>query len=377
MKSGSSRFRLTFLTVIPSPYQRQLFRALDGSGHFDLRVFYYAATARDRQWKNGELASFETILPGTTLHFLGDSAHLNPGVVRVLSRNAAGLVVISDYSAPTAQLAMRYLNAWRSPWVFWGEIPGVQGRGGWGQFVRSQLQGPIKWAAAIAAIGSRAAAAYTALFPRLPVFNIPYFCDLAHYQAAAELAGPDKRTTNVDVLFSGQLIPRKGVDVLVEAFVRSATAAPHMRLFLLGDGPERAQLSGRIPPPLRERVIFLGFRNPQDLPSIFAAADVFVLPSRHDGWGLVVNEALGAGLPIIASDCVGAAHDIVQHGVNGFVTPAEDPGALAEAMTRLAGSAAMRNSFGQASRDLAKNWGLDAAVSRWLQLCGQLLMSKV
>jgi glycosyltransferase involved in cell wall biosynthesis len=119
--------------------------------------------------------------------------------------------------------------------------------------------------------------------------------------------------------------------------------------------------------PIRVAETVLGFRNPEDIPPIFAAADVFVLPSRHDGWGVVVNEALGAGLPIIASDRTGAAHDLVQHGVNGFVTGAGDVEALV---------ANPAQDFGETSRTLAEGWGLTLGVDRWLDLCRQLLASQ-
>ena len=81
--------------------------------------------------------------------------------------------------------------------------------------------------------------------------------------------------------------------------------------------------------------------------AIFAAADAFVLPSRHDGWGVVVNEALGAGLPIIVSDRVGA-RDLVQHGGNGFITSVGDIDGLAGALLKLAQSEELRKSYGSA-----------------------------
>ena len=93
----------------------------------------------------------------------------------------------------------------------------------------------------------------------------------------------------------------------------------------------------RLPPHLSQRRTFLWAQEqPPAIPSVFAEADVFCLPSRHDGWGVVVNEALGAGLPIVASDGVGAAHDLVQHGRSTATSfPPEDARALAGALSRL------------------------------------------
>ena len=116
----------------------------------------------------------------------------------------------------------------------------------------------------------------------------------------------------------------------------------------------------------------MGFNNPTALPEIFAAADIFVLPSRHDGWGVVVNEALGAGLPIIVSDRVGA-RDLVENGCNGFVTTAGDIDSLASALLKLGRSGDLRKSFGRSSAERAAHWDVDEGVRRWVELSDQVL----
>ena len=127
-----------------------------------------------------------------------------------------------------------------------------------------------------------------------------------------------------------------------------------------------------MPEVARSRVSVEGFVQPADLPGLYAAADVFVLPSRHDGWGLVVNEALGAGLPIVVSDRVGAGRDLVKDGENGFVFPSEDVDALASCLARLAESKALRKRFGHASRERAAFFGLAEGVRRWRAAFEQL-----
>lgn len=364
--------RILFLTVIPSPYQRQLFDRIWKAQVFDVKVLYYAIGAHDRQWQHPELSTFESVMPGKVLRWLGGTAYCNPGILRSLSDANADVVVISDYSAPTAQIAMRILGLRGSPWVFWGEVPGFNQRNGIGSFVRRRLQAPLATARAIAAIGSRAVTAYEKLFPGKAIFNIPYFCDLAPYQEARRTR-PAARGDAVDILFSGQLIARKGCDILVEAFAKVASKYAHARLVMLGGGPERRVLEGMVPDALRDRVIFLGHREPHEIPEIFAAADVFCLPSRHDGWGVVVNEAIGAGLPIVVSDAVGAGHDLVRDGVNGYLTRAGDHEQLAEMLDRLVGDATLRTRLGMESQAMARNWGLDEGVSRWLSAAESVL----
>ena len=364
MRLSSTPRRVLFLTVMPSPYQRELFYALHLDGRLEIRVLYCASGAFDRNWSIPPLHAYEKILSGTTVSVLGPSARLNPTIVKALSRESADLVVVSDYSALTVQIAMRYLNLRRTPWVFWGEAPGLRSRGRLGDFLRRQLQYPIaNGAAAIAAIGSNAAEVYQRLFPSIWVLSIPYFCDLTKFRIAAKERWTRSKET-VDVLFSGQLIERKGVDVLIQAFTQVSHRIPELRLQLLGTGPAFLSLAKLVPLELQNRVQFLGFQQPDALPKIFATADTFVLPSRHDGWGVVVNEALGAGLPIIVSDRVGA-RDLVKHGCNGLITRAGDIDSLASALLRLGQSRELRRAYSLSSELQAANWGLDEGVKRW------------
>ncbi len=358
--------RILFMTVIPSPYQRQLFDRLSKAQAFDVKVLYYAIGAHDRQWEHPKLSDFEVVMPGTQFRWLGGTAYCNLGVMRWVSEAKPELVVVSDYSAPTAQIVMRALGARGLPWVFWGEVPGFSQRGRIGSFVRKRLQAPLASATAIAAIGSKAVSAYKDLFPGKAVFNIPYFCDLAGYQEASRKR-PAVGAGAVDILFSGQLIVRKGCDSLLSAFSSVASKHTQARLIMLGDGPERERLKAMVPDALRDRIVFLGHREPQDIPDIFANAHVFCLPSRHDGWGVVVNEALGAGLPIVVSDAVGAGHDLVLDGVNGYRVRTDDHDQLVEALGRIVGDAELRERMSAASQAMSNEWSLAEGVSRWIE----------
>lgn len=366
--------KLLFLTVMPSPYQRELFARLNSEAGLDVAVMYFTGSASDRDWQAPNLSDFEEILPGRTLQFLGPSAHWNPGVIQKIRSAGADLVIVSDYSAPTAQVAMRFLARSGQPFLFWGEIPGFSKRGRFGTWLRAKLQDPICDASGVAAIGKWAVERYAELFPGKPLFNIPYFCDLTPYEAArAFVAG--KESQEVEILFSGQLIDRKGVDVLLAAFARAASGNPRLRLRLLGSGPEKARYLSLVPQELSTRVEFMGHVEPAELPAVFAQASIFCLPSRHDGWGVVINEALGAGLPIIVSNSVGAGHDLVRDGHNGIITSTEDVDALADAISRLGGDSALRAEMARRSQAMAKSWGLDEGARRWKTAAETVLLS--
>jgi glycosyltransferase involved in cell wall biosynthesis len=136
-------------------------------------------------------------------------------------------------------------------------------------------------------------------------------------------------------LFSGSLIARKGVDLLARAFVRLADEVSNVRLKIIGDG----ELRPAVAQPLSaagDRVEFVGFKDWDELPREYAKADVLCVPSRYDGWGLVVPEGLAAGLPVIATDRMGAALEFVESRRNGWLVRAGDEQALFLAMREAA-----------------------------------------
>src|SRR5262249_41269653 len=126
---------------------------------------------------------------------------------------------------------------------------------------------------------------------------------------------------------------RKGVDLLASAFVRLDLANVGLRI--VGDGPLRDSLMQKLAS-VKERVEFVGFRDWEELPLECAAAEVLCVPWRYAGGGLVVPEGLASGLPVIATDRMGAALEFVRTGTNGWLIPAGDEEALLNAMREAA-----------------------------------------
>jgi glycosyltransferase involved in cell wall biosynthesis len=169
------------------------------------------------------------------------------------------------------------------------------------------------------------------------------------------------------------MIARKGLDHLLTAF---STLPDNTRLLLVGREAELPQMLAALTPSMRERVRYAGFQAPDALPKFFAQADVFVLPSRYDGWGVVVNQALGAGLPIITSDQVGAAHDLLREGENGFTFPAGDANALASAMHRYATNPDLARAHEEASRRASDDWTPERGAARWARALQEVCASQ-
>jgi glycosyltransferase involved in cell wall biosynthesis len=173
-------------------------------------------------------------------------------------------------------------------------------------------------------------------------------------------------------LYVGRMEPHKGLQELVEAFGKlpaSKERAP-ANLLLVGDGSMRNALGGAATGD--SRIHWLGRLSGTALLDAYAAADVFVLASRFEPWGLVVNEAMAAGLPVIATDRVGCVDDLVVQGETGSVVPAESPDALAAAMETLLLDRPLRDKMARDGRSLIAGWTLEReaeiVVNTWRQL---------
>ena len=179
--------------------------------------------------------------------------------------------------------------------------------------------------------------------------------------AAATLrAGIGLDADDVAVLSVARLAPEKGLDLLVSAVARAER--PRLHLVLAGHGPERAVLEA-LAGDLGVRITFLGGVAWDEIVEIYAAADIFALLSRHEPWGVVVNEAAACGLPLVLSDRVGAAYDLLQHGRNGFLVRAaravED---AAAALQRLCDDVELRAAAAGALDRARVGWGYGPSV---------------
>ncbi len=343
--------KVAFVSVVPSPYQRDLFAALAARPEVSLRVAYMEKAAPDSPWPEKPLAPYESYLRGFWFRVRHARVHMNWGLPKPRDFD---VLVCNTLMSLTGQWLMRG-KLRSSRWMFWGEKPGPRSR------KHDMLAAPLQKAAGIAAIGTWAEREYAARFPGVPVFNIPYHCEL---RAFADTPRTQREPGTVTFLFCGQMIARKGLDHLLTAF---ATLPENARLLLVGREAELPQMLAALPEPVRTRVRYAGFQAPDALPQFFAQADVFILPSRYDGWGVVVNQALGAGLPVIASDHVGAAHDLVVPGENGFHFAAGDATALGEMMRRFTDNPALCETMGAASRARAADWTPERGAERWVR----------
>jgi glycosyltransferase involved in cell wall biosynthesis len=206
------------------------------------------------------------------------------------------------------------------------------------------------------------------LVPRARITVVPNAVDTEVFapdaaRRAAVRAALDLTASQPVVVCVGRMTPQKGQDVLLRAFSEVLRARPESRLVLVGDGAQRREyeeLAGRLG--LGSAVRFLGVRA--DVPDILKAADVLALPSRHEGFGLVLTEALACSLPVVATR-TGPVPEIVRDGETGRLFPPGDAAALAGALDGLLGDAAGRRRMGEKARaDAEARFSLPVMVAR-------------
>ena len=309
-----------------------------------------ATYAWDAQRDDGAFRR-ETVFPGRAFEAVPGPA-MEAGVRAALDRIEPDAVAVPSYASPDSRAALAWCRRRRRVAVMLYDSRREDAdRAGWREAVKGAIVRQFD-AALVAGTPQRAYAVALGVppshvFQPLDVVDNGRFARLA---AQAELAEPA-------FLCVSRLIAVKGVDVLLDAYARyRATAAAPWPLVVVGDGPERARLESGAP----DGVAFAGFVQGDALGAAYGRAAALVLPTRKDTWGLVVNEAMAAGLPVVVSDGAGCAADLVEPGRNGLVVPAGDAAALAAALARVAAlSDAERQSWGRRSRQVVSAFGLD------------------
>ncbi len=159
------------------------------------------------------------------------------------------------------------------------------------------------------------------------------------------------------LLFVGRLAEEKKLFNLLDAYVNSKTGSRGKKLFFVGDGPLRVQIEKYVRKLNIKGVYFAGFQPRNKLSNFYTLADALVLPSEWEPWGMVVNEAMCFGLPVIVSDKVGASVDMVISGQNGFEFPVGDTNQLTLAIEKLINLSSEEYRFFQGkSIDIIKEW---------------------
>jgi glycosyltransferase involved in cell wall biosynthesis len=381
--------RLAYLVTHPIQYQAPLLRRIAAEPNIYLKVFFASDLSLRRFVDPGFSRSIRwdvPLLEGYEYEFLpafgpkdqvsfwlpmsyGLAARLRAGrfdalwvhgymrwhhwTAMVTAKRLGMKVVIRDEATATSSLRGRLKRTLKRPFFFW-------------------LQ---RIADEFMAIGSLNAEYYRKHgVPDEHIFMMPYAVDNAFFQARtlecadrrgrlrAELGLEPERPV---ILYAGKMNVRKRPGDLLEAYIRlspDGQSEPRPYLLYAGDGEIRRELEEAAAATGWKSIRFLGFLNQSELPAYYDLCDIFVMPTVFEPWGLVVNEILNAGKPVIASDQVGCVPDLVRHGGNGFIFKAGDVADLARALRDILADPQRWAEMGRRSLEIIDRWNFEEDV---------------
>lgn len=374
-------WRLAVLISHPIQYYAPLFRELAARDKIELTVYYCSDHGVREVYDEGFGVSFRwdsPLLDGYRSVFLRDHSlrpgvnrlfgHFNPQIVREVLICRYDAVLIHGYAHLTDWIAFAACKCAGTPILLHGESHLLNPRSWIRRLAKQMLLRPLfSLAHRCLYIGTHNQVYYQHYGVRdEKLVRTPYSVDNNFFQSGEErcqeerLKARDAFGISGDtavILYAGKLIALKQPLLLLEAF-RNVAMKHRAALVYAGDGEFREAVKSRAREYGLHNVHITGFLNQREMRKAYRAADVLVLPSSRESWGLVVNEAMNFGLPIVVSDQVGCAPDLVKPGENGYIVPYADVGALSGALTALVESPEMRERFGRKSKEIIARWGI-------------------
>lgn len=375
--------RLGIFATHPIQYFAPVWRGLAATPDLEVLVHFFS----DHSVRGGVDPGFNVnvswdvpVLEGYAHRFLARDADLSRPAsvriddpVRVLTEGRFDAVLFHGYTHGFERQIARAAPELGMKTIMRGEFSDVAPFGGRGRVKSLARQVYLRWfyrhIDAFCYIGEDARRHLVRLgVPERKMFFSPYSVD-------TELLEEQRRTFSRDaarrelgigdeqlaLLFSGKLIPRKDPVLLARA-LRHVTGIERIGLIILGDGELRTQVEREARPLLGDRLKMPGFVNQSQIGKYFVASDVLVLPSHHETWGLVVNEAMQFGLPAIVSDAVRCHADLVPQERTGLVFPDGDERALALCIQRLADDRQLGSMMGRNAAELIAGYGTAVSV---------------
>jgi glycosyltransferase involved in cell wall biosynthesis len=366
----------------PIQYFAPLYAYLNAVPDLDLTTLYLsdfsirgardAGFGRDVKWDLDLLAGYRSV-------FLGDAARtrepggfwslIAPQVWNELRSGRYDVLWLHGHNYAANLIALMAAKTAGIPVMMRGETHLGLARGSIKSWLRRPVMGALyRSCDRLLAIGSANAAFYRAMgVPDRMIFVVPYSVDNDRFMQCVTLNSDQKakvrKQYNVPVdrplvLYAAKFAPRKRPGDLLDAArrLKTGTIRP-FTVVMAGSGELEPELRAFCAEHAFDDVVFTGFVNQSQLPALYAASDVFVLPSEDEPWGLAVNEAMCAGLPVVVSREVGCVPDLVMDGFNGYTPAAGDVDGLARALRRLIEDEDLRRHQGKASLARIQQWG--------------------
>lgn len=373
--------RVLILQNIIVPYEEPLFAAMSRFPSIQLKVLFCARSYRSRRWSVPSSSCYSNeVLPGITFNLSNSGISLNYGVLRRIRQERPNVIILSGgYLNPAMLLAFAYGKVSGTPVIYRSDENSITREK---SSLLARLASAIvetwiiRGCEAFICPGEMAKEYHIRRGARpQSVFVSPYTtaCDEMYLKKSATYrAIRDEVKSRLGLLqrrmivFVGQLVERKGIRHLLQAFKELNPEVHDVGLILVGDGPMKNTFKSLCNGRVNKRVHFLGFVDEETKIQCYSISDVFVLPSLKDHWGLVVNEAMLCGLPVIVTEATGAK-EMIERGVNGLVVDETSSSQLCAALRRVVLNEVEAIEMGQnAQRKVLADYNLTIRAQRFL-----------
>jgi glycosyltransferase involved in cell wall biosynthesis len=357
--------RAVILTEIIAPYRIPVFNALAARNDLDPHIIFLSENDPSlRQWhvyKDEISFSFE-VLPSFRRHIGSYNLLLNKGIEAALRRASPQAILCGGYNYRAYWQAARWSVRNRLPLLLWSESNAAdKPRNRAVEFLKKRFARMCR-AYIAAGISSRDYLLKLGA-PAYSIFVAPDAVDVTMYAGAATKARASSAALRIEhalpvryFLYVGRLVEEKGVFDLLAAYAAlRKNIRARIGLVFVGEGTAREELRRRASNIHDGDIKFCGWVHRERISEFYALADALIFPTHSDPWGLVVNEAMACGLPIVASDVAGCVADLVYPSKNGFVFHPRDIAALSEIMRTLAAQPTLIQSMGARSFEMIQS----------------------
>lgn len=364
--------KLLWLTNIPSPYRVDFFNEL--GRYCELTVLFEMAVSaeRDESWSNYHFTGFCGIIIDGKIVDTDKAICLN--VIKFLKKQYDH-IIISNMATPTGIIAIEYLKMRKIPYLLEGDGGFKKNGKGLKEAYKKHLIHGAKAYFSTSASLDEYFLTYGA--SRENLYRYP-FTSLWESDICSTLIDMDQKQAIKDelgivsgmvVLTVGRFIFSKGYDVLLKA---CKGISEDTDIYLIGGKPTVNYLK-LIAELNLNHIHFVEFQSKELLKKYYLAADLFVLPTRGDAWGLVINEAMANGLPVITTDKCVAGLELITNYENGFVIQADQENELAEKMQLLLHDHELRTKMALCNISKIKEYTIEAMVKKHLEVLEGIL----
>ena len=376
------RIQIAVLNSHPIQYFAPLYAYLNTASELEVTALYMsdvsirggndAEFGQDVKWDVDLIAGYRSVFLGKAVRTReprGFWSLIVPQVWKELRSGRYDLLWLHGHNYAANLIALLAAKTAGLPVMMRGETHLGLTRGTIKSWLRRPLMGALyRSCDRLLAIGSANAAFYRAMgVPDRKIFLVPYSVDNDRFIESAKLTDEQRakirQRYNVPVkrpavLYAAKFTRRKRPGDLLEAVRRLKQETDRaFTVVMVGSGELERELLTFCTQHALDNVVFIGFVNQTELPAIYGASDVFVLPSEHEPWGLAVNEAMCAGLPVVVSREVGCVPDLVKDGANGYTPATGDVDGFARVLQRLIEDGDLRRRQGHASLARIQQWG--------------------